>query len=121
MAALAGTTLVWPGTAMDRMWSLNPTAYQQLAPFGTLAGVLFLALSAALAVAGVGWFMRRKWGWGLGVAIIAFQIAGDLFNAFRGEFLKGVFGAVVAGALLFYLLRPAVRAGFENGASGSSN
>ena len=24
MAALAGTTLVWPGTTLDRIWVLNP-------------------------------------------------------------------------------------------------
>jgi len=32
MASLAGTTLVWPGTSLDRIWELNPTAYTLLAP-----------------------------------------------------------------------------------------
>jgi hypothetical protein len=32
MASLAGTTLVWPGTTLDRLWTLNPRAYKELAP-----------------------------------------------------------------------------------------
>ena len=28
MASLAGTTLLWRGTALDRIWDLNPTAYK---------------------------------------------------------------------------------------------
>src|SRR5689334_17986175 len=41
MAALAGTTLVWQGTALDRLWVLNKSAYMQLAPIGRLVGTLF--------------------------------------------------------------------------------
>jgi len=28
MSSLAGTTLLWWATVLDRMWVLNPTAYQ---------------------------------------------------------------------------------------------
>ena len=34
MASLAATTLLWRGTPLDRLWDLNPTAYNQLAPLG---------------------------------------------------------------------------------------
>jgi hypothetical protein len=71
MASLAGATLIWRGTLLDHMWVLNEPAYRQLAPFGKTVGVPFLALSAALAAAGVGWFGRRLWGWRLAVVIIA--------------------------------------------------
>ncbi|MFI5106252.1 MAG: dolichyl-phosphate beta-glucosyltransferase, partial [Terriglobales bacterium] len=80
MAALAGTTLAWPGTPLDKMWKLNPEAYRQLAPLGRWIGVGFLLLSAALAMAGVGWFRRRLWGYWLAVIIIITQVLGDLFN-----------------------------------------
>ncbi len=113
MAALAGTTLVWRGTVLDRMWELNPTAYSQLAPLGRGVGAAFLLLSVALATAGIGWFRRRVWGWRLAVVIIAVQVAGDLINAVRGEVVKGTTGIVIASALLIYLLRPAVRAIFD--------
>lgn len=112
MAGLAGSTLIWQGTALDRLWSLNKPAHQLLAPFGAPIGVLFLLLSASLAVAAGGWFKRRRWGWRLAVGIIAMQVAGDFVNMLRGDFLRGITGFVIAGALLFYLLRPTVRSTF---------
>jgi hypothetical protein len=115
MASLAGTTLLWRGTVLERMWTLNPTAYKQLVPFGASAGVLFLLLSVALAVAGTGWFKRRLWGWRLAVVIIAAQLVGDLVNVLRGDVVRGAIGVTIAGALLFYLLRSEVRAAFASG------
>jgi len=115
MASLAGTTLIWRGTALDRVWVLNAGAYRQLAPLGRIVGVLFLVLSATLAVAGTGWFRRRLWGWRLAVGIIATQVLGDLVNFLMGDFVRGGIGFTIAGALLFYLLRPEVRAAFKRG------
>lgn len=115
MAALAGTTLAWPGTPLDKMWKLNPEAYRQLGPLGRGIGVGFLLLSAVLAAAGVGWFRRRLWGYWLAVIIIITQVLGDLFNFFRGDYLRGGTGFVIAGALLLYLLRAKVRAEFAAG------
>jgi len=112
MACLAGTTLIWRGTLLDHLWTLNAPAYRQLAPLGKTVGVPFLVLSAALAAAGLGWFGRRLWGWRLAVAIIATQVLGDLVSIFMGQFVRGAVGVAIAGALLFYLLRPEVRVAF---------
>jgi len=109
MASLAGTTLVWRGTMLDRIWAFNLPAYRQLAPFGKMVGIPFLLLGATLAVAGVGWFKRRVWGWRLAVAIIATQVLGDLVNVCGGDVVRGGVGFVIAGVLLVYLLRPVVR------------
>ena len=110
MAPIAGIALVWPGTILDRMWILNPRAYQQLAPFGKTLGIPFLLLSVALGSAAVGWFNRRRWGWRLAVFIIATQVFGDLVNVLMGRVLEGGVGIAVAGALLLYLLRANVKA-----------
>lgn len=59
MATLAATTLLWRGMRLDRIWTLNPTAYKQLAPRGRIVGILFLVLGAALTTAAIGWFRRR--------------------------------------------------------------
>lgn len=115
MASLAATTLIWRGTALDRIWVLNPRAYRQLVPFGKTVGILFLLLGGALVVAGVGWFKRRSWGWRLAVAIITTQVLGDLVSAFMGRVIEGAIGIVIASALLLYLLRPKVRSAFVSG------
>lgn len=114
MAALAGTTLLFPGTILDKAWALNATAYRQLAAFGRIAGMLFLLLSGSMAFAGTGWFRRRRWGWQLAVLIIATQVLGDLFNLLVGDFIRGGIGFAIAGALLLYLLSAKVKAVFAS-------
>jgi hypothetical protein len=115
MALLAGITLVWPGTMLDRVWALNARAYRELAPFGRAIGIPFLLLSAVLAAAGAGWFRRRLWGWGLAVLLIAGQVIGNVVGIFQGRLIEGVVGFTIAGALLFYLLGAKVRAAFGRG------
>ena len=109
MASLAGTTLIWRGTVLDGIWALNATAYRRLAPLGRIVGILFPLLSAALALAGAGWFKRRLWGWKLAVGLIVTQVLGNLANLVMGDVLRGATGLALAGALLYYLLRPAIR------------
>ena len=110
MAALAGTTLVFPGTILDKVWALNPRAYRQRAPAGRIAGMRFLLLSVSMAVAGTGWFRRRYWGWCLAVIIIATQVLGDL--VLRGDFVRGGIGFAIGGALLLYLFSSKVKGVF---------
>ena len=121
MASLAGTTLIWRGTPLDRIWRLNAEAYRELEPLGRIVGIVFLALAVALATAAAGWFRRRLWGWRLAVGIIATQILGDLANLLRGDFVRGGVGCVIASVLLFCLLRPQVRVVFTGkGSVGNS-
>jgi hypothetical protein len=112
-ASLAGTGLVWRGTALDRMWELNPRAYAELAPLGRVVGIPFVLLGVTLAVAGAGWLKRRRWGWWLTVAIVATQVLGNLVNIFLRHFVEGGIGAMIAGSLLFYLLRSKVKTVFK--------
>ena len=120
MAALAGSTLVWRGTVLERVWALNPVAYQQLTLFGRWIGGMFLLLSAVLALAARGWFSRRRWGWMLTIAIMAMQALGNLINILRGDLLRGGFGFLIAAALVLYLLSNGVRAAFSSVRSANS-
>ncbi len=109
MAAYACVTLLWPGTALDRLWKLNISAHVELLLMGRAIGFLFLVLGAALVATGIGWSKRRTWGWTLGVILLATQVTGDLASAAMGEYLRGGTGILIAGSLLFYLFRPNVK------------
>src|SRR5436305_13827168 len=91
-ASLAGITLVWVGTALDRILSLNLRAYGELAPYGRAIGIPFLFMGAALAASATGWFKQRVWGWRLTVAIITTQVIGDLVNLVMRRLLEGILG-----------------------------
>jgi len=121
MAFLAGVTLVWRGTFLDRLWILNLRAYKQLLRIGTAADSSFLLLAVILTVAGTGWFRRRFWGWVLTVIIIATQVLATVVNAARGDFLRGSIGFLLSGALLYFLLRQNVRAVFTKQPSERTN
>ena len=104
VASLADVTLVHPGTPLDGMWKLNPRAYAQLAPLGAPVGIAFLFLGASLAVAAVGWFRRRYWGWLMAITIFTTQLLGDMFNFFRGDHVGGAVGVVFAAVVLLYIV-----------------
>ena len=116
MASLAATTLLWRGTVLDRAWRLNPAAYRRLAPLGSKIGLVFLLLSTALLLSGVGWFHRRLWAWKLAVVIVATQVLGDVVNLARGDLLRGATGVVIASAFLLYLFSSQIRVEFSDDA-----
>ena len=77
MALYAGITLLHPGSALDRLWTLNLDAHRQLLQFRDLAGIGFVMLAAVTAIAGIAWFRRRLWGWQIAVFGVAVQLLGD--------------------------------------------
>ena len=112
MACIAGITLVTHGTVLDRMWAVNPRAYNELEPLGKTVGVLFLLLAFTFAFAGVGWLKLRRWGWLLAVVIVGVQVLANFVSIFGGRLVEGGVGLTVAGALLVYIIRPNVRSAF---------
>ena len=114
MASYAGMTLLWPGTMLDRAWSLNPEAHVQLTALGRWIGIPLLLLACALALAGVGWFRQRLWAWRLAVVIIATQVVGGLVHIIAGRLLEGFVALFISAGLLVYLSRPVTRAVFTN-------
>ena len=92
---------------------LNPRAYSELAPLGKPIGLLFLFLAAALAIAGTGWLKRRRWGWAVGRGHHRNAGSGRHHEYFlRAHIYQGLVGVAIAGALLFYMTRPLIRARF---------
>ena len=86
-ASLAGATLIWRSSFLDRLWALNAREYYRLARFDSAVGVAFLVLGAVLVIAGRGWFLPRSRG--LTAALVAAQTLWSVASAIRGEFLGG--------------------------------
>jgi len=112
MALYAAITLLHPGTALDRLWSLNPDAYRDLLPICKPAGVMFLLIATTAAITGYGWLRRRIWGWRLAVLGIGTQVLGDCVNLIRGDLLRGGAGLLIGGGLLIYLLSSNIKNNF---------
>jgi hypothetical protein len=85
---------------------------QRTRPIRKANGLLFLSLDTALAIASTGWLKRRPWEWQLALVIVETQVLGDITNIFYGRIIQGVVGITIAGALLFYITRPFIRACF---------
>ncbi len=111
MATYAAVTLLKPGTFLDRAWELNRAGQAGLSSMGRAIGIPFLVLATVLFLAGAGWFQRRHWGWFLGTGIIASNLLADLIHLLLGDW-KSLAGVVIAGLLLLYMTRPAVRSYF---------
>jgi len=111
MATYAAVTLLKPGTFLDRAWELNRAGHAGLSSMGRAIGIPFLILAAAMFLAGIGWFQRKHWGWLLGTGIIASSLVADLVHLLLGDW-KSLAGILIAGLLLLYMTRPAVRSYF---------
>ncbi|MFS8064554.1 MAG: hypothetical protein ACMG5Z_08175 [Luteimonas sp.] len=109
MAFLAGLSLLFHGSILDKMWVVNPDAYMQLMPYSQIAGIGFMFLAPMLTITGYGLFKLKKWGWYMGTGIISLNALGDLANLFRGEILKGTTSFIIAGIILWFLLKKSTR------------
>ncbi|MEY2396170.1 MAG: hypothetical protein QOF94_2515, partial [Acidobacteriaceae bacterium] len=99
--------------AQDTRQSLDfEETHRQLSSAGSTVGIL-LVVERHPRGRGVGRFQRRLWGWRLAVGIFSTQVAGEVVNVARGDFLRGGMGVMIAGALLFYLPRSALRREFH--------
>lgn len=115
IALATGISLVRPGTALDRLWQLNPRAHAAFAPLGRLAGALLLLLACITAATGIG-LLRRRDGRGFAIAIFAANGLGDLTSLLFRDRMKGAAGVFIAGVFLFLLLRPRMRSFFSRSA-----
>jgi hypothetical protein len=105
MSGLTCVLLLFPGTALDRVWRLNPEAQQALRQIGGWAILLTAIVCASCALAARGLWIRAPWGRWLALGILTVNLIGDLGNAFfRGD-LRTLIGLPIGGALIVYLLR----------------
>jgi hypothetical protein len=106
-------TLLAPGTALDVLWRVNPTGHSALRQAAEWGIALMGIVSLVCALTARGLWLRRRWGYRLAIAMLAANLLGDVFNAFVLGDRRTLIGLPIAGALIAYLLTPAVRSVFR--------
>src|SRR5262249_55561288 len=112
MTALTAATLFAPDTPLTAIWSVKPTDYEALRALAPASAFAFAALSLAMAATAFGCLLRKRWGLMLALAIFSVNALGDAGRAFFGAPLEAALGVSIAGAIIWWLLRPRVRALF---------
>ena len=105
MCALTVFLLLFPGTALDLLWRLNPEARLAFQSLGKSPALLMVVVGAGCAFAAVGLWRGALWGTRIALAIVSINIAGDLFNALVRRDYRSLIGLPIGGAIILYLAR----------------
>src|SRR5262245_22538928 len=104
MCTLTILLILFPGTALDSLWRLNPEAHLAFQSFGKWPVVLMLVIGTGCAFAAIGLWRGTLWGRRLALIILSLNILGDLVNAFVRHDYRALIGLPIAGAMIFFLL-----------------
>ena len=105
MCLLTIASLLFPGTALDSLWLLNPDAHRAFQSLGNLSILLMMIVGGGCAFAAIGLAKNRAWGRTLALTILALNLVGDSINAFARHDLRTLIGLPIGGAMIVYLLR----------------
>jgi len=112
-SGLAAVTLAWPGTPLDRVWTLNPTGHAELTAAGPLAAIGMAVLSPVMVAIAIGLLARRRWAYWGAVVGLCVNALGDAVGALVRSDLRTLVGVPIAAFFVYWLLRPSVRARFS--------
>ena len=104
MCLLTIAMLLFPDSALDSLWKLNPDARVTFQSLGKMSILLMLIVGAACAFAAIGLAKRTRWGIPLALGILVVNLIGDSLNAFVRHDLRTLIGLPIGGAMIAYLL-----------------
>lgn len=105
MCLLTITLLLFPGTALDSVWRLNPDARAGFQLIGPAAIALMFVVGTGCAFAAVGLWRNRRWGANVAIVVLSVNLIGDLFNTVLRQDYRTLIGLPIGGAMIFYLVR----------------
>lgn len=105
MCALTLFLLVFPGTPVDAVWRVKPSARGELAHFGGLAVPVMALVGAACAAAAIGLAQGAGWGRRIAIVVLSVNVAGDLANAVLRSDWRTLIGLPIGGLMILYLVR----------------
>jgi hypothetical protein len=101
----AAVLLLFPGSAFDDAWRINPRGHEGFVRIGPWALVLLASVALACAFAAVGLWKNTAWGHRVALGVLVVNLAGDSANALVGGDVRSLIGVPVAIALIAYLWR----------------
>src|SRR5215831_17965276 len=104
MCVLTVSLLLFPGSALDSLWRLNPDVRLAFESFGYWTLVLMLAVGTACLLVAIGLWRAKPWGTWLALIILSINMLGDLMNVFVRHDYRGLIGVPVAGIMIFFFL-----------------
>lgn len=96
--------LLFPGSALEPLWRLNPRAREGFATMGWWSVILMAAVCVACSTAALGLWRRKRWGYWTALAILAINLAGDMANAVIAHDWRTLIGLPIGGAFIAYLV-----------------
>ena len=114
ITTIAAVSLLFPNGFLEPIWRLNPRGRAGLGAIGMWAVLLFSMVGFACAVAAIGLWQKRWWGYCTAIAVLSINLLGDLFNVVSGNEPRAVIGIPIAALIIIYLLTPKVRQFFSS-------
>ncbi|HEX4310146.1 MAG TPA: hypothetical protein VHZ25_08960 [Acidobacteriaceae bacterium] len=103
-------SLLVPGTALDRMWQLNPGVHAAFADHAVQVAPILALVGLLTAICGVGLLRGYSWAWLLSVALFGTNALGDMVSLLMvRDWFRGIAGIVIDAALLYQLLHASTR------------
>jgi hypothetical protein len=113
IAALASFTMFVTETVLASIWTTKERSYHQLLQHKVPVGLGFAALAVILALAAAGWARHKRWGWLLGVLILAVNLLSDTVRLIASRQPADLLAVAIGGAILSWLLTPTTRSSFR--------
>jgi hypothetical protein len=105
MSALTSGLLLFPGTALDSLWRLNPDAHLAFQSIGSWSIVLMVTVGTACFLAAIGLWQAALRGTRLALIILSVNMMGDLINALFRHDYRALIGLPIGAVMIFYLVR----------------
>jgi hypothetical protein len=106
-------SLLFPGSFLEPIWRLNPRAHEAFARVGAWAIILMGVVCLSCVLAALGLWRGTRWGYRVSLALLVFNMLGDILNVILGTEPGAIVGIPIVVSLLTYLLSRRVRRFFR--------
>jgi len=109
MSSLTLFLLVFPGSPLDVVWRLKPTAQSELTGLRLFTIPLMSLVAIACASAAIGMAKCAEWGRRVAIAVLVVNLIGDCSNAVLRADWRTFIGVPIGGLIIAYLMSSRVR------------